>query len=103
MRGNGQSGTAHDFFCFNAAGAVWNGAAFVAWSDGDYVSYRIAATQVGTSGRFTATAPAGTASYELRVRDATLADSYVVWAGDGPRETLTVVEDTESALTVDKS
>lgn len=103
MIGYGTSGTTHDFYCYNQSGQVWNGSAFVTWVDGNYASYRVTATETGTSGRFTGTAPAGTANYELRVRGASLAQSYVVWTGEGPRETWTVVTDTASALTIDRS
>lgn len=82
MIGYGQSGVDHDFFCFNAAGNVWNGSSFVAWADGSYATYRVAATELGTSGRFTATTPAGTETFELRVRGASLAASYAVWTED---------------------
>lgn len=79
MIGYGTSGTTHDFFCYNAAGQVWNGSTFVTWADGDYASYRVTATEVGTTGRFTGTAPSGTETYELRERGASLALSYAVW------------------------
>lgn len=82
MIGYGTSGTTHDFFCYNAAGQVWNGSAFVTWADGDYASYRVTATEVGTTGRFTGTAPSGTETYELRERGASVAASYVVWTDD---------------------
>jgi len=102
MLGIGASGTTHDFFCYNAVGQVWNGTAFVNWADADFADYRVTATAVGASGRFAGTAPAGTFSYELRVRGATLVDSYVVWAERGPRETWTAISDTASVLTIDK-
>ena len=103
MIGYGDSSTTHDFFAYNASGQVWNGSAFATWSDGSYASYRITATQTGTSGRFIGTAPTGTTHYELRVRGATLALSYVVWAESGPRESWSVVTDRTAALTIDKS
>jgi len=81
---NGATGIAHDCFCYDAAGLVWNGTAFVAWVDANYVAYRVAATERGTSGTFTATEPAGTMRWEMRVRAGTLAGSYVVWAEDLP-------------------
>ncbi len=80
LTANGATGVDHDFFCYNATGAVWNGSAFVTWADGDYATYRVAATERGTSGTFTGTAPSGTARWEMRVRGASLAASYVVWA-----------------------
>lgn len=78
--GHGPTGITHDFFAFNSAGNVWNGSGFVPWVDADYQTYRIAATETGTSGRFTASPPAATSFYELRIRGATLADSAVVSA-----------------------
>lgn len=101
LTANGATGVTHDFFCYDATGAVWNGAAFVTWADGDYATYRVAATERGTSGTFTGTAPAGTARWEMRVQSGTLAGSYVVWADDGPRHTRTTVTDTTSALVED--
>ena len=74
------SGQLYDFNCFDTDGNVWKGSAFVAWADGDYLAYRVPATEAGTSGRFTATAPTGTARWEMRLRGATLAISYVVGA-----------------------
>lgn len=76
--GHGASGEAYDFFAFDSSGKVWNGSAFVVWNDADYTTYRIAATEVGTSGRFTATEPASTHSWELRIRGATLAGSPTI-------------------------
>ena len=78
MLGRGPTATIHDFFAYNPANEVWNGSAFVTWVDANYASYRIAATQVGSSGLFTATAPTGAETYELRTRAATLLDSAVV-------------------------
>lgn len=82
MVGYGSSGITHDFFCYDVDGNVWNGAAFGSWSDGSYTTYRVTATEVGTSGRFLGTEPSGTVTYELRERAATLALSYIVWTGD---------------------
>jgi len=103
MFGYGDTAELYDFYAYNAAGQVWNGAAFVNFANGDYVSYRIAATQLGSSGRFQAAAPAGTFSYEMRLRGASLAASYVVWTERGPRETWKVVEDTTAELTIDRT
>lgn len=103
MIGYGTNGTTYDFFCYNATNQVWNGLAFVNWSDADYASYRVTATQQGTSGRFVGTAPAGTFRYELRERGASLALSYVVWAEMGPRETWTLVSDSATQLTYDRN
>lgn len=80
MIGFGDSATDYDFYAFNASGQVWNGSAFVTWSDGSYLSYRIAATQQGASGEFRATAPAGTVRYVMRQSGATLALSYIEYA-----------------------
>lgn len=99
MLGYGASGDTHDFFAFNAAGQVWNGSAFATWSDAAYATYRITATEVGTSGRFTGTAPAGTVSYELRVRGATLALSYVVWTGDDVQDEVKKIQRAATAVT----
>lgn len=103
MIGYGATGVTHDFFCYNSSGQVWNGSAFATWSAGSFTSYRVTATELSGSGRFTGTAPSGTVSWELRVRAATLAGSYVVFEGRGPRETWTVVTDTEPALTLDRT
>lgn len=98
---NAATGVSHDFFFYDATGLVWNGTTFVAWVDANYAAYRVAATERGTSGTFTGTAPAGTARWEMRVQSGTLAGSYVVWADDGPRHTRTTVTDTTSALVED--
>jgi hypothetical protein len=99
----GATGVNHDFNFYNAAGQVWDGAAFVAWDDADYEDYRVAVTELGASGRYPVpTPPAGAANWELRVRGGSLATSYVVYE-DVIRETLTVVTDTPTALTYDKS
>jgi len=80
LTANGATGVSHDCFCYDAAGLVWNGTTFVAWVDANYAAYRVAATERGTSGTFTATEPDGTMRWEMRVRGASLAASYVVWA-----------------------
>jgi hypothetical protein len=78
--GYGATGVTHDFFAYNASNQVWNGSAFVAWVDANYATYRITATESGTSGRFTGNTPdAATTRYELRIRSGTLAGSGVVW------------------------
>lgn len=92
----GASGVNHDFYFYNSAGSVWNGTVFVAWADGDYAAYRVAATELGTSGRYPVpTPPANATNYELRVRGASLAASYVVYEGDTP---LGVKSDIRSGL-----
>lgn len=83
-------GTDCDFFAYAVSGGTWTvwddvASAFVTWVDGDYQDYRIAASQLGTSGHRHATAPAGTMFYQLRLRD-TLANSAVIkhgWIYDG--------------------
>lgn len=103
MIGYGQSGTTHDFFAYNSSGSVWNGAAYVTWSDGDYATYRITAIEVGTTGRFTGTAPASAVTYELRERGATLALSYVSWTDSTTLDTIQAKTDligTAAAQTV---
>ena len=77
----GATGVNHDFNFYNSSNQVWNGSAYVAWADGDYASYRVAATETGASGQFPLpTIPADATHYELRVRGASLAASYVAWA-----------------------
>lgn len=99
MIGYGDSGTTHDFFAYNSAGSVWNGAAYVTWADGDYDDYRITATEVGTSGRFTGTAPTGAVRYELRERAATLALSFVVWTDDDVQDEVKKIHRAAAAVT----
>lgn len=78
--GYGTSGATYDFFAYNAANEVWDGAAFVEWDDGDYVSYRIPATEIGTNGRFVGDSPDPLmTAYEMRTQAVTLAGSNVVW------------------------
>lgn len=78
MIGYGSPTQTYDFFAYNTGGKVWNGFAFVTKVDVDFITYRIApTTQVGN--RFTANAPNGTASYELRKRASSLALSRTVW------------------------
>lgn len=99
----GATGVNHDFNFYNAAGSVWNGSAYVAWADVDYEDYRVGATELGATGRYPVpTPPANAHNWELRVRGVSLAESYVVYEGV-IRETLTVVTDTPTALTYDKS
>jgi hypothetical protein len=67
------SGQVLDFFCYDAAGNVWNGSAYVTAptnTAGSPVAYRIPATEAPAF-RYTATAPAGCYGYDLRVRAAT--------------------------------
>jgi hypothetical protein len=69
---------------FNAAGQVWNGSAFVAWSDGSRATYTIGLSRVGTSLRYAAAAPAGTANwiaYE-QLAGAPADNDTPVWQGD---------------------
>lgn len=78
------SGESHDFNAFNLDGEVWSVDAddFVTWANGDYLDYRIAATELGTSGEFRATAPSGAVRYVLRYRGASLAASFPRFEGD---------------------
>ena len=77
----GDSGISYDFFFYNAANEVWNGTVFVAWADVDFASYRVAATETGTSGEFPVpTPPTGATRYVMRERGATLALSYKAYA-----------------------
>lgn len=78
----------YDFNIFNAAKEIWNGTDFVTEAVADFEDYRVAATKQGDANSddvdawFTASIPAGAVaeatSYLMRVRGATLADSYVV-------------------------
>lgn len=78
----------YDFNAYNAAKQIWNGSAYVTEAVADFEDYRIPATKVGDANAvdveawFTATAPEGALTYVMRVRGATLADSYIV-AGPG--------------------
>lgn len=79
----GDSGISYDFFFYNADNEVWNGTAFVTWSDVDFASYRVAATETGTSGEFPVpTPPTGATRYVMRERGATLALSYKTYTHD---------------------
>lgn len=99
MIGYGATGVTHDFFCYNSSGQVWNGSAFANWSAGSFASYRVTATELSGSGRFTGTAPTGTVSWELRVRAATLAGSYVVYEGNDTQDEVKKIPRAASALT----
>ncbi len=100
--GVGESGVTHDVFAYAADGTVWNGSSFVAWVNGSFATYRVTATEQGTSGRFYATLPANTYQWELRVRAGTLADSEVVWAENVDRvdEILDELAELQTALEV---
>lgn len=80
--GYGIAGELQDFFVYDEAGNVWNGADYVTWTDADYADYRVVAVQVGSSNRFIATLPIDAASYDLRLREATLDDSVVLYTGE---------------------
>lgn len=91
--GQGISGNLYDANYFNASNQVWSGSAFVAWVDANYASYRTPMPETGTSGRFPLpTPPAGTTSWEMRLRGATLADSYVVWEGQTTDSIVTAIK-----------
>jgi hypothetical protein len=75
-----------DAFFFDASAKVWNptaasgAGAWQTWADASYQQYRVAATEQGTSGRYTVPAfPADAARWHVRVRASTLADSRRVW------------------------
>lgn len=98
MIGYGATGVTHDFFCYNSSGQVWNGSAFEAWSAASFASYRVTATELSGSGRFSGTAPTGTTSWELRVRDTTLADSYVVYEGNDTQDEVKKIHRAATAI-----
>jgi hypothetical protein len=80
MVGYGASGATHKFVAFSASHQVWNGSSFEAWNDANYATYLITATESGTSGRFTGTAPIGAVRYALRrVVGSTPSTDPVVW------------------------
>jgi hypothetical protein len=95
MLGLARSNASYDFEAFNAAGAVWNGAAFVTYAVADYASYRIAATKQGDANDadidawFYAADIAGAVRWQMRERGATLALSYIVYLGPDVTETVT--------------
>lgn len=66
-------GSTHKFRAYDSSGQVWNGTAFEAWNDANFASYKITATRIGTTSRFTGTAPTGTVTYELIYDGASLA------------------------------
>ena len=70
-----------DFFARNASGQWYNTdtPGFENYNSANLADYRITATETPSgSGLYEGTEPTGTTEYELRVRGATLADSYVV-------------------------
>ena len=77
--GIGLSGSTHKVIWFDSSDQVWNGSSFVTWSDGSYSSYLQTATEQGTSGRFTATAPSGAARFILRRIVSGLSTDITVW------------------------
>lgn len=93
------SGSAYDFYAFDAAGLVYNGSAWVAWDDADFADYRIPAAESGTSGRFAATLPDDTARYALRFRGSDLTGSYLVWEDAVASGGLTPTQATQLAET----
>lgn len=82
MYGTGDESTLYDFYAYNENNQVWDGAAFVNWSDADYEDYRISAVQQGASGEFTANRPGGAVRWVMRERGATLQTSYIAGVGD---------------------
>jgi hypothetical protein len=93
MLGLAQSNLSYDFEALNAAGAVWNGAAFVTYAVADYASYRIAATKQGDASNedikawFYAADVSGAVRWQMRERGASLALSPIVWVGPDVTET----------------
>ena len=68
-----------DFFCRDTDDKWWNGTAFVTFNVANYTTYRIAATESpADSGLYEAAEPIGTFEFELRLRAASWATSYVV-------------------------
>jgi hypothetical protein len=93
------SGLTVDYFAYNASGSVWNGSAYVAWADGDFATYRIAATEVGTSGRYSGTLPSDAVTFELRERGVTAALSFPRVVGE--TVTLAAIEAKTGLITED--
>jgi len=83
----------YDFEALNAAGAVWNGAAFVTYAVADYASYRIAAAKIGNANdeeimaEYSAADIPGAVRWRLRIRESTLALSKIVYTGPDVTET----------------
>src|SRR5207302_2100025 len=74
-----------------AAALVWDttggggSGAYAAWADGSYANYLIAAPELGTSGRYVATRPAGVDAagfFEWVARGPALSPSTVYAAGE---------------------
>ena len=90
-----QSDLDYDFESFNAAGAVWNGAAFVTYAVADYEDYRIEATKQGNADDadikawFSAADVSGAVRWQMRERGASLALSPIVYTGPDVTETVT--------------
>lgn len=84
MIGFAPTGDDYDFFAYDEDGDVWNinDLAYETPYNVDFTEHRIPAVETAAgSGRFTADAPAGMATYELRVREVTLGDSHVFYEG----------------------
>ena len=92
-----QSNLSYDFEAYNAAGAVWNGAAFVTYAVADYASYRIAATKQGNASDedikawFYAADVSGAVRWQMRERGASLALSPIVYTGPDASEAVSDV------------
>lgn len=78
MIANGATGASYNFRCYNASNQVWNGSAYENYSAANYVSYRVTATEQGTSGDYTGTEPALCVFYELRITGASETASVAI-------------------------
>lgn len=76
ITGTGTPSSNYDFNCYNAAGQVWNGSAFVAYDPDDFLDYRIPATEQGPS-IYTADEPEGTVQWFMYFRGLTLETSLM--------------------------
>ncbi len=101
MRALAPSNANYDFEAFNAAGQVWDGAAFVTYAVADYLDYRIAATKLGDANNanieawFSAADIPLAVNWVLRLRGASLALSYIM--ADGPDITETAIANAATA------
>ncbi len=83
---NTVSGLTVAFVFYNATDQAWNGSAYETWVDGNYATYAVAATEIGTSARYRVAIPAGvvTAGYDdIVARSATLGGSIYGSLGQG--------------------
>lgn len=107
----GTSGSNYDFFFFNASDQVWDSrdgvTAFVTWVDANYQHYRMAATELGATGRFSIDHfPSTSLRWEMRLRSGALSGSTIAETGAiAPPITLTkqgrvAGQDTENFVTI---